>query len=172
MENGGKTSLAQFMLNEGLKPSTDPNVVPDELRGNPGTQAHAFLEFLQRSKLMNLQKIPTHAMRTSQMVENNNQQDFQQSQPPPFNQSVANNQGPLSVEELEARLRQAGPVKRKYSFFWFVPSMTNWFFIGKYVYFTATVAAAAAPPPTNLPSNETGAKNVTQDAIAFKKLVR
>lgn len=41
-----------------------------------------------------------------QMLENNNPHEFQQ---PMVHQSMMGNHGPLSVEELEARLRQAGP---------------------------------------------------------------
>lgn len=41
-----------------------------------------------------------------QMLENNNQQNFQQPAAP--HQSMMSSHGPLSVEELEARLRVSG----------------------------------------------------------------
>lgn len=94
------------------------------MAGNPSDSntQNTFLEFLQRGKFVaNMQKLPTGppigvGMPPHQGMENNNlQQDFQpqpQPQPPtsmPHQQQMLSNHGPLSVEELEARLRQTGP---------------------------------------------------------------
>lgn len=75
---------------------------------------NSFLEFLQRGRFPhNMQKPPPGpsmgmaAHPPHQMLENNNPAEFHQ--PAMAHQSMMGNHGALSVEELEARLRQAGP---------------------------------------------------------------
>lgn len=99
-ENGDKTMFAPFASDSG-------NV-------SEATAAQiSFHEFLQRGKFAaNMQKVaaPPHPMPPHPMMENNNSQaDFQQQPPNIQHQSIMSNHGPLSVEELEARLRQSGP---------------------------------------------------------------
>lgn len=86
---------------------------PTDTNGKP----NSFMEFLQQQKHLqqmlagNMHKPPggppPHGMPSHQMHENNNPQNFQQ--PPMTHQAIMGNHGPLSVEELEARLRQPGP---------------------------------------------------------------
>lgn len=79
----------------------------NDAAANPNT----FMEFLQRGKFVGnamKQAGPPHGMSTPQMMENNNMQaEFQQQQM--VHPSMMANHGPLSVEELEARLRQSRP---------------------------------------------------------------
>lgn len=91
-ENGGKNMFGQFTNESG------------NLNATSAAQ-NTFMEFLQRGKFAaNMQKShgPPHPM----MDNNNPQQEFQQ--PPVAHQSMVNHSA-LSVEELEARLRQSGP---------------------------------------------------------------
>lgn len=112
-ENGEKNVFAPFTMEPG-------NV------GDTNAAQNTFLEFLQRGKFAaNMQKPPGPPLNLIQqmMMENNNLQQQQQQQPqpdfqpPPHHQQqqqqqqppMMSNHGPLSVEELEARLRQSGP---------------------------------------------------------------
>lgn len=124
-ENGDKNSFAPLQ--------GDTSNVADASSAAQNT----FLEFLQRGKFTaNMQKQPgppqaLHSMMPHMMLENNNlQHEFQQQQqhqqhqqqehqqqqqlptphaPACLDQPMMGSQGPLSVEELEARLRQTGP---------------------------------------------------------------
>lgn len=96
--------------------------------GDTSAAQNTFLEFLQRGKFAaNMQKQPgpPHGPPHPMMENNNLQSEFQQQQqqqhqhqqPPQqqpvpsqmVHQAMMGSHGPLSVEELEARLRQAGP---------------------------------------------------------------
>lgn len=101
-ENGEKNMFAQFANEVGHVNATS-------------AAQNTFLEFLQRGKFAaNMQKqvgppaLPPHSMPPHQMMENNNQQqEFQQ--PPAPHSSMMVNHAAVSVEELEARMRQSGP---------------------------------------------------------------
>lgn len=105
---------------------------------NPSAVKNSFLEFLQKGKFSNVQKsqLPQHLLPNHQLSENNNAdaQAVPHVQPPQA----------LSVEELEARLRQSGPPNN------------------------------SAPPPSFSPDSSGMRNLATQqqDMVAFKKLLQ
>lgn len=116
VDNGGKNFFAQFMPNEMMKAPAEStaagHALPKELFPNAeAIPPEKFLAFLQNKSMQNLRK--SFAIPDQQINKNNNHPEFQQS-PNQFNQPMGNAQGPLSVEELEARIRESFPAKRMF----------------------------------------------------------
>lgn len=100
------------MMKAPAESTTTKHVLPKELFPNAeAIPPEKFLAFLQNKSMQNLRK--SFAIPGQQMSKNNNHPEFQQSANQ-FNQPMGNAQGPLSVEELEARIRESFPAKRMF----------------------------------------------------------
>lgn len=103
------------MIKAPTESSNSGHVLPKDLFPNAESiPPEKFLAFLQNKSMQNLRK--SFAIPDQQLSKNNNHPEFQQS-PNQFNQTMGNAQGPLSVEELEARIRESFPAKRMFFFF-------------------------------------------------------